>query len=267
MKGLNAFLRTSKQWDKKYLAAVTYAINKYEGVQKAQTTIKKYLNEQNQGQFSLVNSRQLFRRELLTAVADLENDVFRPGQVAMLATFVEQAWACCDRAINFDFAIAKQKIRNAMAGMNYIGVFEPGVYPDEKRVVDGKAGSLVSVHCHAIVFATSVSKLRRHKSKIESRFEAVDGEGTTFPVLNNLRTMLDLKTALRYFTKMPFKGYKKQKCADGTKQEYADLRPVNHYCLFSFLKAHSLFDAWFAGGESTRLLREARLARMRTAAK
>ena len=88
----------------------------------------------------------------------------------MMATFVDQSWAFPDHEIGFDFNVAKQKVRNAFEGFDYIGAFEPAVYPNEELTTESGTGSLVSFHAHVIVWCTSESKLRRHKLKIAKRF-------------------------------------------------------------------------------------------------
>ncbi len=90
-------------------------------------------------------------------------------------------------------------------------MFEAGVYPTEKWEMDGKVGCLISFHCHAFIWGTSQSQLRRRRAKIKERFEVIEPEelGQAFPVLNHLKTVKDLQRTLRYTTKMPVNGYRK----------------------------------------------------------
>src|SRR6185369_9113326 len=106
-------------------------------------------------------SRQILREELVRQAIDAGQNLFRPGIAVMLASIADFDWACCDRNIQFDICQAKQKIRNAFTGMNFIGVFEPGYYPKVPWLRDDQKGSLVSFHAHLVVWDTSVSKLRR----------------------------------------------------------------------------------------------------------
>ncbi len=268
MQDIDKLLRGADRWDRKYLAAVTAVIKEHHVPTTAAQMIRKYLSGESRGDFNLVNpySRKIVRRELLMAAADLEDALFKPGTVVMLATFADRKWACCDRAIAFDIHAAKQKIRNAMTGINYLGVFEAALYPGRQWKTDGKIGSLVSFHCHAIVWSSSKSKLQRHKAKISARFEAVDeSEAVTFPVLNHLKTMKELMRVLRYTTKMPFRGYRKMIENGRTKQERAELEAIHHYRLFQYLREHKVFDFWFAGGEGTAILRNVRRSSLKVA--
>ena len=165
-------------------------------------------------------------------------------------------------------------------GMNFIGVIEPGYYPKVKWERDGQVGCLVSFHAHIVVWDTSESKLRRHLRKIKVRFLPVAPDDRKNTTLNQLKTLKDLLKALRYSTKMPFEGYDRKKktneSEDGEdesnsdeqndkklgpnsiEQSHVKLRAIHHYRLFRFTRKHSVFDAWFAGGEGTKLLRDAR---------
>ena len=195
-------------------------------------------------------------------VADVEGGQFATGGAVMLATFADHAWACCDRAFNFDFDKAKQKIRNALSGMDYIAAIEAGVYPHTQWTTDGVTGCLVSFHCHAVVWGTSKSVLRRHQAKIADRFEPVHEDDKKLPFLKNLKTLKDVLKALRYLTKMTLEGYRRK--SSGT-QEHVPLDAGHHYRLFKFLRGRSLFDAWLAGGKGTEVLRRAKRAAVRAA--
>jgi hypothetical protein len=261
MKDLNRFLRFADKKDQEYLVAQKAAISEHEGHKRGTQTIQKYLSRERLGDFNLVNpyARKVFRKCLLLEVADLENPTISDAGVVMLATFADHEWACCDRDYKFDFDKAKQKIRNAFEGMDYIAVFEAAVYPESKWTTNGTTGCLVSFHCHAVIWSTSESKLRRHKRAISARFEPVfEGETTTYPVLNDLKTIMDLLKVLRYVTKMPLEGYLKKRKDGKVSQEHAQLEAGHHYRLFKFLRDRSLFDAWFAGGKGGAILREVR---------
>jgi hypothetical protein len=262
MLDLDRLLRGADLWDKRYLEAVIAAIKEYQQPKAAAKNIRKYLSKETCAEFNLTNpySRKIIREQLLEAAVDLEEPLFERGAVVMLATFADNAWACCDRAIDFDLDAAKQKIRNALVGMDYLGVFEAAVYPGEKWTTDGKAGCLISFHCHVFIWGTSQSKLRRLKAKIKNRFEAIDPEnlGHAFPVLNHLKTVKDLQRTLRYATKMPFNGYRKVIKNERLTQEYAQLGLEHHYRLAGYLRRYTVFDAWFSGGKCTAILRAVR---------
>jgi hypothetical protein len=149
MVNLKAFVRFSNKKDCEYLAALRSAIYAFEGSEKGRQTVQKYLGRGLRGEFNLVNpwARKTFRECVLAEIADLEDPkIFTEGTV-MLATFAHRGWVCCDRAYEFDFVKAKQKVRNAFEGMDYIAVFEPAVYPESEWTTNGTTGCLVSFHC------------------------------------------------------------------------------------------------------------------------
>ena len=261
MKNMNQFLRFSDKKDAEYITALEAAIYQFQGQEIGAKTIGRYLSQEKLADFNLVSpyARKIFREHLLLEVDDVEGWQFAGGGAIMLATFADRAWACCDRALNFDFDKAKQKIRNALSGMDYIAAIEAGVYPHTKWTTDGVTGCLVSFHCHAVVWSTSKSVLRRHKAKIAARFEPVHEDDKKPPVLNNLKTIKDVLKALRYLTKMTLEGYRRK--SSGT-QEHVPLDAGHHYRLFKFLRGRSLFDAWLAGGKGTEVLRHAKKAAM-----
>jgi hypothetical protein len=261
MKDLSRFLRFADKKDLEHLVALKAAIFEHEGHRRGTETIQKYLSDDRLGDFNLVNPypRKVFRKHLLLEVADLENPTITAAGVVMLATFADREWACCDRAYDFDFGKARQKVRNAFAGMDFIAVIEAGVYPESKWTTGKTSGCLVSFHCHAMVWSTSKSKLRRHKQAIAARFEPVfEGETTTYPVLNDLKAIADVLRVLRYMSKLPLEGYRKERKGGKVSQEHAELEAGHHYRLFKFLRVRSLFDAWFAGGEGSAILRQVR---------
>jgi hypothetical protein len=285
---LEKFLYPSDKWDARYRKAVVAAIQQYEPV-RADKIIQRYLAPARRAEFNLANTyaRRIFRKELLATALDLETNLFRPGLVVMWASIADRAWACCDRDIDFDYRAAKQKLRNAFTGMNFIGVIEPGYYPKVKWERDGQAGCLVSFHAHIVVWDTSESKLRRHLRKIKVRFLPVAPDDRRNATLNQLKTFKDLLKTLRYSTKMPFEGYdREKKASDGTDEEsesdsaeesnenpasnsieqrHAKLEAIHHFRLFKFTRKHSVFDAWFAGGDGAKVLRDARQAAVRAA--
>jgi hypothetical protein len=286
---LEKFLNPSDKWDAKYRQAVIAALRKYQP-ERAEKIIERYLSLERCADFNLTNtySRRIFRKELLATALDLETNLFRPGLVVMWASIADRAWAYCDRSIAFDYRAAKQKLRNAFKGMNFIGVIEPGYYPKVKWERDGQVGCLVSFHAHIIVWDTSESKLRRHQRRIKIRFLPVAPDDRRTPRLDQLKTLKDLQKALRYSTKMPFEGYRKKKKKQKNKgdknnqtvtettgrgdekltsieQRHCELKAIHHYRLFKFSRKHTLFDAWLAGGQGAKLLLDTRQAALKTA--
>jgi hypothetical protein len=267
MENMNQFLCFSDKKDAEYIAALEAAIYQFQGQEIGAKTIRRYLSQKKLADFNLVNpyARKVFREYLLMEVADVEGWHFQSGGAIMLATFADRAWACCDRACNFDFAKAKQKIRNALSGMDYIAVIEAAMYPHTKWTTDGITGCLVSFHCHAVVWSTSKSVLRRHQTKIAARFKPVHQDDKKLPFLNNLKTLKDVLKALRYLTKMTLEGYRRKSSGGKIVQEHVSLNAGHHYRLFKFLRGRSLFDAWLAGGKGAEVLRHAKKAAMSAA--
>ena len=262
MKELEQFLKPAEIWDRKYLSAAREAITVLSPTEeKAERRIKKYLSKDRRGEFNLANphSRALFRRHLLSAASEWEDKLYKLGRVVMMATFVDEKWAFPDHEIEFDFKAAKQKVRNAFEGFDYIGAFEPAVYPGEELTTESGTGSLVSFHAHVIAWSTSETKLRAHKSKIAKRFTPVFGDDAlSFPTLHNLKTTADFRTMLRYVTKMPAEGYQRVEQNGEICQRHAKLENVHYFWLIGFLRHHTVFDAWFAGGEGSQILKSAK---------
>ena len=48
-------------------------------------------------------------------------------------------------------------------------------------------------------------------------------------------------------------------------QSHLQLEAIHHYRLFKFMRKHSVFDAWLAGGEGAKLLRKASLGARKVA--
>jgi hypothetical protein len=262
MEELTQFLKPAEKWDRKYLSAATEAVTALSRNEEiAERRIKKYLSEDRLEEFNLANphSRALFRRHLLLAASEWENEIYKPGRVVMMATFVDQNWAFPDHKIEFDFEAAKQKVRNAFEGFDYIGAFEPAVYPDEGLTTESGTGSLVSFHAHVMVWSTSESRLRRRKVKIAKRFTPLAGdEKLSFPRLDSLKTTADFRTALRYAAKMPVEGYERVEENEEIRQRHANLENTHYFRLIGFLRRHTVFEAWFAGGEGGQILKSAK---------
>ena len=112
-----------------------------------------------------------------------------------------------------------------------------------------------------VVWDTSRSKLQRHQRDIRRRFLPVmEGDRKTAR-LYHVKTLGDLWRVLRYSTKMAFQGYDREvREDDSIVQSHLELAPIHHYRLFRFLRKHTVWDAWLAGGEGAQLLRDVRKA-------
>ena len=259
---LDIFLKLSDKWDREYLKAVTSAIRQYQP-EKAEEMIQRYLREERQADLNLTNTyaRRIFRGALLTVARGLETSLFRKGVIVMWASIAPRDWACSDRNIDFNYDLAKRKIRNAFAGKDFVGVIEPGYYPHERWKSGDKIGSLISFHAHILVWDTSRSKLQRHQQDIGLRFWPVREGDRKTGRLYHVKALADLWRILRYSTKMPFQGYDREvREDDSIVQSHLELAPVHHYRLFRFSRNHTVWDAWLAGGEGARVLRDVRKA-------
>jgi hypothetical protein len=109
MEQLNQFMKTAEKWDRKYFSAAKEAITALSPTEEiAERRITKYLSEDRLEKLNLANSfsRALFRRHLLLAASEWEDELYKPGRVVMMATFVDQGWAFPDHEIGFDFKAA-----------------------------------------------------------------------------------------------------------------------------------------------------------------
>jgi hypothetical protein len=255
MKTLEGFLRTATRFDAIYTKGAMRAIARYSDTDEtAERRIAKYLSKQSCSEFCCTNavSRQIFRRELIVRALSNEK-LYGAEQAVMLATFADDKWAERGYEPSFDLPAAKQKVRNALKGIDFIGAFEPGVYTSPNPV-----GSTISFHAHLVVWGSSVSELRRHKKTIEHLFEALPGdERLSFPVLNQIKSAEGLYKAIRYVTKMPVDGYLRVPGPKGYTQRVQKISDLDYYYLVARLQRHSVFDMWFASGVGVTLLREA----------
>jgi hypothetical protein len=253
-------LRYASKKDSEYLSKMQAALEKHDDF--AALSIPVYLGESEWRELNLVNpyARRVFRKILLNEVGDLEQSSNIQRGVVTLLTFADADWTCGDRNYSFDFDAAKRKIRNALKGMDYIATIEIGIYPGISFDPRKKAqGCLVSFHAHAVVWASSRSKLERHKKTISDRFTPVHKQDTkTYPIINNLKVLKDVLKVLRYLTKMPSDGYQLKEGKAGHLQEHAPLNAGHLYRLFEFLKDYSIYDVWIAGGRGAEIMRDVR---------
>jgi hypothetical protein len=57
---------------------------------------------------------------------------------------------------------------------------------------------------------------------------------------------------------MPTDGYERVEQNGQITQNHATLQDVHYYRLIGFLRHHTVFDAWFAGGEGSKILKSAK---------
>jgi hypothetical protein len=249
----------------------------YEDPDQVSRVVHESLSHENAGAFKLTNpfSKQIWLRELLIALHESDEDPVEDfdyeriplmaglmsGDVGcVLATFTHEGWVCPDSAIEFDLAAAKQKVRKALRGFNFIASFEVAYYVNEKWEKNGNWGNLVSFHCHAVVWTVHPSRLGRRRKKIKPRFRPISVLGSKTGVrFDTLKTPDDVWRAVRYHAKMPFYGYRTVSRAGGGKtQRRAFLSYIQRYRLFKALQPYDLLDFWLAGGDGKAIMRSAR---------
>ena len=186
-------------------------------------------------------------------------DAERNDVAFSLVTLTHKGWVCSENNIKFDLVRAKQKVRNALAGTNYIGNFDVALYTNEDWTTEGILGHCVSFHCHAVVWGRNRTQLDRLRTRIRPRFEPILGNdnGARF---DTLKTVDDAAAALIYMPKMPFLGYRTVVDENGKKTQETHSRVAfkSRWQLFNELKKHSLFDFSLSGGAGTQILRTAR---------
>jgi hypothetical protein len=73
-----------------------------------------------------------------------------------------------------------------------------------------------------------------------------------------LKTILEFRKSLRYASKMPVEGYERVEQNDEIRQSHTTLEDVHYFRLVGFLRRHTVFDAWLAGGEGSQILKSAK---------
>lgn len=269
---VDAVLRRAKRWDDRYLRVTLHAVEvSNEDDDRKAELIDQFLSYTNRHDFKATNpfSKQMFLPALLDALLkDQERlgrrtlgrehaEGYEPDDVVFaLVTFSDAGWTCSDRNIDFDLAQAKQKVRNALGGLNFLGRFEAAHYVNEYHVVDGVKGNLILFHCHALVWSSSHSKLKRMRQRVHGRFRPVAWSKTGMRLQKVSAD--DVPRVVGYIAKMDTLGYRRLSHGDRNRQDHAAIRPGSRYRFFSHMRQYSLFDFWLAGGEGKVPLRKAR---------
>jgi hypothetical protein len=261
---LDELIRRAEEWDSRYLEATVHALELYDRAD-VYDLEREFLSKRNRGAFKLTNphSKRLWIPKLIESFLNSRqqrhgrswDEDLRDSKVAVgFVTFTHRAWACADSNIRFDFKRAKQKVRNALAGTSFIANFEAAVYRNEPWVIGGKEGKLICFHCHALVWAGSLSGLRRLQQRIQGRFDPMLGNENGVH-LREVHDEDELARSLVYLTKVPTLGYRTTKTKSGKKrQAHAKMTFSSRRNLFHALKDRSTFDFWLAGGEGRRVL-------------
>jgi hypothetical protein len=264
---LNDLIKKAEEYDDYYLGVVTHSVELYSD--RSDEIIEEFLSKKNRAAFHLTNphSKRIWLVELLNGFlaehrqrAGSKSRVPEQDQVAFaLVTLTHKGWVCSENNIKFNLGKAKQKVRNALAGTNYIGNFDVALYTNEDWTTEGITGKCVSFHCHAVVWGRNRTQLDRLRKYIRPRFEPILGNdnGAHFAALP---TVDDAAAALAYIPKMPYLGYRTvvNQYGKKTQKSTPKLTFQSRWHLFNELNKYSLFDFSLSGGGGTSILRAAR---------
>ena len=209
---VDELIKKAEEWDETYAEVTVHALEIYDQDQ-VDDLQREFLSHKNRGAFHLTNhySKRLWVTALLQSFLNSRRKLYgrswqqelQNGKVACaLVTIVHKDWACADNNIQFDLNRAKRKVRRALVGSNFIANFEAAPYRDERWETNGESGKLICFHCHAIVWAGSLSGLRRLQQKIQGQFKPILGAKRGVN-MRRLPTENDLAGALVYNAKMP----------------------------------------------------------------
>jgi len=251
------------KYDERYLEAAIHAVELYDSYDQARGRIREFLSRKSQWDFKATNphSKRIWFEGLIDSylnsnLRDMRPEGEQEGDPKFkcgMITFTHSDWVCTDVDFKFDLEKAKQKVRNALSGMTFIACFEAAYYVNEKVTKDGMTGSLVSFHCHAIVWTSSTFKLKRARMLSKSRFKPILGCKSAVR-LDVIKSAEDVCGTIRYMTKMPFYGYRTVVENGKTKQKKAHLSDRQKYKLINAMGAYDLLDLWLAGGQGAELM-------------
>lgn len=263
---INDILKDARKWDRRYLGVTLHAIRRFQTEGDAEQLIDWFLSEQAAGDFNLANpySKDLLLAELLPSLLghvaqgsdDPEGAI---GMACALATFLRPGWECAEGHIDFDLGKAKKAIRNALAGFDFIGRFEPVTYQNEFYGNGRSRGPLVCFHCHCLVWTTaSYSKLERLRRSLRHRFggNVDDSEGVNF---SRLKSAKDVGKGAAYLSKMPALGKRTEDRGAGRSVQRSRMISYRSYnAMFNELRKHDMYTFWLSGGDGSKFLRDAR---------
>lgn len=251
------------KYDERYLEAAVHAVELYDSYDQARERIREFLSRKSRWDFKATNlySKQIWFHGLIGSylnsnLRDMRPEGEREDEPRFkcgMITFTHGDWVCADVDFKFDLEKAKQKVRNALAGMTFIACFEAAYYVNEKVTKNGKTGNLVSFHYHAIVWASSTFRLKKVRMFSKSRFKPILRCKSAVR-LDVIKSAEDVCGTIRYMTKMPFYGYRTVVENGKTKQKKAHLSDRQKYKIISAMGAYDMIDLWLAGGKGAELL-------------
>lgn len=267
-RSLLELFNAATRWDRKYLESTIHAAYLFHGDGPVRQLIQRYLSKRNMFEFNAVNphSKRVWVAKLMDSMLNSGLRDLRPleglvdGQEDIrcaLITFTHLDWACVDTNIEFDLARAKQKVRNALPALNYVGCFEAGCYVNERFERQGHKGRLISFHCHLIVWAESQYKLDKIRQRNRHRFAPLLGNRSGVHIAS-LKRWEDVCAAVYYQAKLPNLAYRTVRDDLGKiTQEKVKMPASLRYRLFCATQDHDISDFWLAGGEGSVILRRA----------
>lgn len=171
-------------------------------------------------------------------------------------TILEKDWNTSERNFTFDREGASRKVRNALAGLNYVAAFEFGTFTNLYMNDDDGRSRTVSPHVHGIVWDQNKRKIEDHMRKCRTRFSGgvVEGKSIQF---KELKTEEDIARVAHYMAKAPLIGYRVRPMKDGKFTSHKTRLPyISHFRNFEILNSYSMRELIFSGGEGVKIVRQ-----------
>lgn len=258
-------LNAADGYDDAYLSAAIHAIDLYDRPEDVERSIIQFLSCGQYLSFRLTNpfSKRAWMIELFDVLKNEDrtsgfDDDFGYSDVkCAMVTFTHAGWCFPHNNIRFDLDLAKSKVAGTLKYMNFIGCFEVAYYSNEKWSHGGKQGNLVSYHCHAIVWTTSISKINRWRARQKAGFKAVLRNRSGIRI-DRISNKPEIYKVLSYMAKMPVHAYRTVRGNEKILQRTVKLPYEARYVLFNAAKRYTLFDVWFGGREGQNILTRAK---------
>jgi hypothetical protein len=211
-------------------------------------------------------SRLMFAKIYLDEVFDFFeiSEIDEPaGQPAFLVSVCDASLTTSDKDPPISMKRVKTRIYQALAGLSYLGMIEPGYFTNITEDNRRRTREL-SWHAHVIVWGTSKEELQRRFSWLKGKQKGNPPPFRPFigvrPGLNPLhfKTIIPgtLERVLRHILKSPRKEYslfKNQVASDKYGRTIftskpRPIRPGNQYKLFNVMKTELFLDQMMVSG-------------------
>lgn len=173
-------------------------------------------------------------------------------------TILEKDWNTSERNFAFDLEGASRKVRNALAGLNYVAAFEFGTFTNLCVNDDEGRSRTISPHVHGIVWGQNKRKIEDHMRKRRCRFSGgvVEGKSIQF---KELKTREDIARVVHYMAKAPLIGYRVRPTKDGKFTANKTRLPyVSHLRNFEILNSYSMDELLISSREGASIVRQIR---------